>query len=259
MIILGPGGTSGLGYEAALAYYKRAGLQAMEVEFTYGVRMSVADAKHVGQLAKKLGIRLSVHAPYYINLVSKDSSKVRASRKRILDSCSRAHYLGAKYVVFHAGFYQGRDHEKVYQMIKRQVMDLQNAVRRHGWRVRLAPEVTGKPSQFGSPGELLRLSQDAGCFLTVDFAHWLARTGGNAGYAQMFKEMQVLSHIHGHFTGIEYTSKGERRHVLTTEREIRSLLGAALAAKTDVTIINESPDPIGDSLKSLRVLKQLKR
>ena len=53
-------------------------LDCMEVEFTYGVRMSLADARQVGALAKAKGITLSVHAPYYINLASDELEKVLA-------------------------------------------------------------------------------------------------------------------------------------------------------------------------------------
>ena len=70
MIKLGPSGTSGLGYDAAFQEIHKIGLNALEVAFTYGVRMSNDEAKKVGELAKKSNISLSIHAPYYINLAS---------------------------------------------------------------------------------------------------------------------------------------------------------------------------------------------
>ena len=90
-------GPAGLGTPAVegLERCKKLGLGAAEVEFTYGVRMTNATAKQIGAAAKRLGIKLSVHAPYYINLASKEKSKLNASKKRILQSCERAHYLGA--------------------------------------------------------------------------------------------------------------------------------------------------------------------
>ena len=93
MIRLGPAGSSGLGNEKGIAEVKRFGLSAMEVEFTYGVRMKNEEAKKVGSIAKKLGIELSVHAPYYINLASEDRKKVEASKQRILQSCEKANDL----------------------------------------------------------------------------------------------------------------------------------------------------------------------
>jgi len=44
--------------------------------------------------AKRLGIELSVHAPYYINLASEDPKKQKESVQRILDSASAGIILG---------------------------------------------------------------------------------------------------------------------------------------------------------------------
>ncbi|MFN4133105.1 MAG: TIM barrel protein, partial [Candidatus Hadarchaeales archaeon] len=94
MICLGPAGVplsskdrstiGGLSHIASL------GLNAMEVEFVRGVAMSNEMAQEVGEVARKLGIVLSVHCPYFINLCSDDRKKIEASKKRILDSAERA-------------------------------------------------------------------------------------------------------------------------------------------------------------------------
>ena len=79
-ILFGPAGSAGLGNLEGVKKAKELGLGAFEVEFTYGIKMSNAQAKEVGALAKKLKIRLSVHGPYYINLASKEKSKLNASK-----------------------------------------------------------------------------------------------------------------------------------------------------------------------------------
>lgn len=258
MIRLGPAGTAGLGYEEAFKAVSELGLTALEVEFTYGVRMTPGLAKEVGALAKRCGISLSVHGPYYINLASLETAKIAASEKRILDSCHRAHLLGAKYVVFHAGFYQQRDKDDIYHLMAERISGLNRAIRQKGWKVTLAPELTGKPTQFGDLDELTRLKEDTGCHLCIDFAHWKARTQGRLSYADMFSQLKGLKEIHAHFSGIEYTEKGERRHQITPEKELRELLESALGFKGPMTIINESPDPVGDSVNALRILRTLK-
>jgi len=73
---------------------KELGLDAMEVQFVRGVRMNVERAREVRDVANSLGIELSVHAPYYINLASDEKIKQEQSKKRILDSCERGHHLG---------------------------------------------------------------------------------------------------------------------------------------------------------------------
>ena len=257
MIRLGPGGTAGLGYKQGLKEISRLGLNALEVEFTYGVRMSNEEAKKIGALAKKLDISLSVHGPYYINLASFEKPKIYASKTRILQSCERAHHLGAKYVVFHAGFYQKKSKEEIYEIIKEQVIDLQNTIKQRKWNVELALETTGKATQFGDLDELMKMRQETGSNLTVDFSHLLAREG-KIDYDEVFNKIKSLKHIHSHFSGIEYTEKGERRHVLTEDDRIKTLISEVIKRNVDITIINESPDPFGDSVKTKRIVEKHK-
>lgn len=255
MIRIGPAGSAGLGNEKALEKINELGLNAMEIEFTYGVRMSDSQAKMLGERARELDIALSVHCPYYINLASKENVKIEASKKRILDSCQKAHLLGAGYVVFHAGFYQGRAKKETFDLIKEKIRDLAKAIKKNKWDVVLAPEATGKKSQFGDIDELLRLKKEAGCEFCVDFAHILARDG-EIHYDGVFDKLKGMGHIHAHFSGIEYTEKGERRHVLTEKSAIAPLAKKILERKVDITIINESPDPITDSVKMKKALTQ---
>jgi endonuclease IV len=66
MIKIGPAGSDGLGNLKGIRKAARMKLDCMEVEFTYGVRMSMDAARAVGALAKEKGITLSVHAPSWI-------------------------------------------------------------------------------------------------------------------------------------------------------------------------------------------------
>lgn len=254
MIRLGPAGTGGNSLKGIqdIASY---GLNAVEIEFTYGVRMSNSLAKQCGELAKKLDLYLSVHAPYYINLASIEKKKIEASKKRILESCERGHWLGAKYIVFHAGFYGKYGKEECYQIIKKEILEIMSEIKKKGWKVELAPETTGKASQFGDLDELLRLKKETGCHLCIDFAHLKARHG-KIDYKDIFEKLKNsgIKHIQAHFSGIEYTAKGERRHLITPEHEIKELLEWLKKYNIDSTIINESPEPMADSLKSKRIL-----
>ena len=171
MIRVGPAGSSGLGNIEGVKKVARMGLDCMEVEFTYGVRMSVDDARKVGSLAAEKGIILSVHAPYYINLASDDRAKIIASKKRILDSCERAHALGARCIVFHAGFYQKKTAEQTYELINNGISEIQKIIKEKKWKVRLCPEITGKPSQFGSIEEIKRLMATTDLFVLTSSVH----------------------------------------------------------------------------------------
>ncbi|MFW5990934.1 MAG: TIM barrel protein [Candidatus Nanoarchaeia archaeon] len=255
-IKLGPGGTAGLGYDNGISEIARRGLTALEVEFTYGVRMSNEKAKEVGELAKRHNVSLSVHAPYYVNLASPEKHKVKASKERILQSCERANMLGAKYVVFHPGFYQKMPPEEVYELVKGQILEIQEDIKANGWDVKLAPETTGKPSQFGSVEELMRLHKETGCHVCVDFAHLKARNQGDVDYNEIIEQVRTLGHIHAHFSGIEWGEKGEKKHLITPEDAIEPLARTVTENALDITIINESPEPIEDAVKMKEVFEK---
>lgn len=255
MIRIGPAGSGGLGVLEGIRKAARMKLECMEVEFTYGVRMSLEDALQAGALAKAKGITLSVHAPYYINLASAEKEKIHASRQRILDSCRRAHALGARNVVFHAGFYQTKTPQQTYALIKKAIVEIQETISKNKWKVQLCPETTGKPSQFGSMEELLILKQETGCRICVDFAHLYARQQGKIDYIEVLKKLP--RRFHAHFSGIEYGPKGERRHLKTTPKFFKPLAEALLKSGREVTLINESPQPFKDAAMMKRVITAL--
>jgi len=219
------------------------------------VRMQPAADEELGALAAQLGILLTVHAPYYINLASEDPDKAAASKQRILDSCRLAAAMGARCVVFHAGFYQGKDEKETYHRIREAIEELQSVIGKHRWPVTLCPEVTGKPTQFGAVEEVLRLMQETGCGITVDFAHWYARQQGEIDYRKLLG--QLPPKFHAHFSGIEYGPKGEKKHVKTTEQFFKPLARQLIDSGREVTLINESPTPYEDAAMMKKVLLRL--
>lgn len=254
-IISGPAGTGGDSI-GGLKEIAKAGLKICEIEFTHGVNMNSEKAKEIGKLAKKLKIDLSVHAPYFINLASKEKEKIKASKVRILNSCKKGHYMGAKYIVFHAAFYQGRDPKKIYDMVKKEIKEMQKEIKKNKWNVMLAPETTGKPTQFGSLDELIKLAKETGCAVCIDFAHMLARTG-KIDYDEVMPKIKKIKNKTAHFSGINFGPKGERNHIMTPTKEIEKLIKALKKYKISIRIINESPDPFGDAIKTQKIIDKL--
>ncbi len=235
-------------------------LECQEVEFVRGVRMGLDLAKEVGKLAKKLGIKLSVHAPYYINLCSKEKEKIEASKIRILDSCERGHYLGAKHIVFHAGYYLDHGEKETFDIIKKEIINMQKVIKKNKWNVLLCPETTGKRTQFGTLDELLRLMKETKCGICVDFSHIYARDNGKIDYKKVFDKLvkAKIKELHCHFSGIEFTEKGERKHLVMEERLVVPLLKELKKRDfEEVTIISESPITFRDSLLMKKVWERL--
>ena len=255
-ILIGPAGSGGSSPEN----FKRIrdlGLEAVEIAFTHGIWLTREKAEIIKSANKKLGLRLSVHAPYYINLNSKETEKVNASKSRILKSCEIGHYLGAGEIVFHPGFYLKKPAEETYGAIEREIKGLQKVIRDKKWDVVLSPEITGKPSQFGSLAELIRLRENTNCGMTVDFAHLKARNNGIIDYHGLMEALKTMMPFHSHFSGIEYTSGGEKKHLLTKAGDTRELLESLLKYRISTTIINESPAPLEDSVKMKKILEEL--
>jgi len=253
---LGPAGTGGNSF-LGLDKVKELGLNACEIEFTYGVKMSNGLAKQVGEKARSLGIELSVHAPYYVNLNSLEKKKLEASKKRILQSCERGHFLHAKNIVFHPGFYGKKSKEETFETIKNAILEIQKEIKKNGWFVTLAPETTGKKNVFGDLNEILNLVKETHCSFCIDFAHLKARNNGTIDYNEIFFKLKQFKHIQAHFSGVNYTNAGEQSHRITKESEIEELAKAILKHKINITIINESPDTFGDSLKTKKVFERL--
>lgn len=257
-IRFGPAGLGGVKEAIAnLERYAKLGLRACEIAFTYGVYLKESAAAEIGKAAKRLDIKLSIHAPYWINLNSKEKRKIEESKKRILECCRIGHELNAYIVVFHPGYYGKMSKEETYQNIKRAIQEIRNRIKKENWRINIAPETTGKINVFGSVSEILRLVKETRCSFCIDFAHLLARSQGKMSYKEMYDGFKSFKKMHCHFSGIEYGEKGERRHKLTEEKELKRLL-KIFPKNKDIVLINESPAPVADSIKALRVWKRLK-
>jgi len=252
-------GPAGMGpikeVEETFERYHKKGISACEIPFTYAVYIKkIEDAIRVKRAAKKFGIKLTVHAPYWINLNSEDEEKIEGSKKRILNSCRAAHWLGAKRVIFHPGFY-GKDSKKeAFFQIKERIKELQKEIKKNKWDVKLAPEIMGKINVFGSADETKKLVEETGCDFCIDFAHILARE--KKIDFEKLKQLFPQKKWHCHFSGIEHGKKGEKRHKKTSKKDLKELL-KNLPKNKNITIINESPSPVKDSVLGLIIYKNL--
>ncbi len=268
-ILLGPAGIPTCargGIIEGIKKVKELGLDAMEVEFTHGIHMKNDLAKKVFEVREETGVKLSVHAPYFINLASQDPQKIKASKQRILQSCERAHYMGASPVVFHPGYYGSYTPQETYEIIKEGILDIIDKIQERGWKVKLAPETTGKVSQFGTLEELGMLLKEIGtrhCTLCLDFAHMWARYQGKVNYKEVLKKIKSLKirHLHSHFSQIEFTERGEKRHLTFEETmdnpPVKEICREILNSKQDITIISESPVLEVDSLNMKKIFENL--
>ena len=208
------------------------GLRHMEIEFVRGVKMGEKTAREIRDLAEEHDISLTVHAPYYVNLNSAEPDKITASKDRIIQAARAGAWAGAKSVTFHAAYYHNDDPEDVFQRVKVHMAEMLERLADEQIEIRLSPETTGGPTQFGTLEELVRLGVELpGVYPCVDFSHLFARSMGEfntyrhfAGALELIRDKlgeDALKEQHIHLSGIEYGEKGEKRHLPFAETELK--------------------------------------
>ena len=253
-------GPAGLGpvdtAEKVLESISKIGLNACEIAYTYSVYIkNKEDALRIGKKAKELGIELSIHAPYFVNLNSSEKEKVEATKKRILDCCASGELLGARVVVFHPGYYGKGSKEEAYENIKKGVIEIMGEMKKEGWKIKIAPETMGKVNVFGSVEEISRLVKETGCSFCIDFAHILAREK-KVDYEKI-RRLFPQDEWHCHFSGIVYGEKGEKHHKSTEKKEWEVLLENLNGFGKKIRIINESPTMVEDSVEGMKIYNKL--
>jgi deoxyribonuclease IV len=237
------------------------GLGCNELEFVYGVRMTEAEADLVASAARKYKVKLTAHAPYYINLNAHEHDKLISSQDRLLQTAHIAYLCGVADITFHAAFYMKDSPEEVYGRIKPLLSGITAEIKRQNKHVLLRPELMGKNSQFGSLDEILNLCGEVeGLAPCIDFAHLHARTGKYNSYYEFKAALNqiekklgraALDNMHIHLSGINYNSKsGEIMHLNLKESDYAytELLQALKEQNVKGVVICESPNLEEDAL-----------
>ncbi len=247
--------------QAGIERVRELGLGCMELAWVRGVKLGERAALGIEATARENGIRLSAHGAYYINLNADDPAIGLRSRDRILKGARMGKLCGISGLVFHAASYMKRNPKEVYPVEKEALEEIGETLRQEGNPVTLRPETTGKPSYFGDLGELLRLSSELeGVAPCIDFAHLHARSGGAynsyGAFASVLDQIgaelgrEALDDMHIHVAGIQYTAKGEQKHLMLDDSDLkyRELLRALAKFEVKGLVICESPNPVPDAL-----------
>ncbi len=228
----GPAGTGDSfkeqGYKTSLqvpGYLKNMGLTWFEYQCGRGVNISAEKAVQLGEKAKEHGIGISLHAPYYISLASKEEEKRENSVNYILQSARAVNAMGGNRIVVHPGGLGGLSREGATALACETFKKAQGALDENGLsHIHICPETMGKINQLGDLQEVLTFcSLDERMIPCIDFGHLNARTHGGVSTAEDFEYVlsQVLNRLgeeryknfHSHFSKIEYTEGGEKRHL----------------------------------------------
>ena len=257
----GPGGNSEAfklaGYKSTLdapKFIKDIGLDAYEYEAGNGLSASPSMLSAVGNEARARGVKMSFHTPYFISLSGLVTEKRLNSIRYIRESLDAAALLGAETIVVHSGSAAKISREEAMSLAKDTLIRTLEAVDTHGIKIGL--ETMGKINQLGTLEEVIELCKLDSAFVpVVDFGHLNARDLGGVfntadDYLRVFDKIanalgdDVAKNLHCHFSKIEWTTGGEKRH-LTFEDEFygpdfRPLVDAIVRENLATTIICES-------------------
>lgn len=213
------------------AYLASMGLNGYEIECGRGVRVSAATVEKLPALAKEHGICVTLHAPYFISLSSVEEETRLKSVDYILQSAQAAKQVGAQKIVVHSGSCSKMSRETATELALDTLKRAQAALDEADLSdIIICPETMGKINQLGTLEEVVTLCGVDDRFLPcVDFGHLNARTLGGIqtkeDYAKILDYIEHklghdrLSRMHIHFSRIEYTAGGEKRHVTFVDKQ----------------------------------------
>ena len=273
-IRFGPAGNSDSFYNEGFkhttqmpAWLAARGLNAFEYSFGHGVKMRPETARDIGDSARENGIALSLHAPYYINLATQEPDKQEKTIGYILDTAQVASWMGASRVIFHPGS-AGTDRAAALDAAKALLERTLAAFHEQGYHdMLLCPETMGKDNQLGRVEEVVALCALDDClYPTIDFGHLNAVSQGalhtRDDFARVLDTLEPLGdkgqRFHVHFSHIEYTKAGEKRHLTFADTQFGpdfALLAPLLAErKLEPTVICESDGTMAEDAAEMKRL-----
>lgn len=228
----GPAGNSEsfskMGYKNSLdvpEYIVKMGLDCYEYQCGRGVNIGEEKARLLGEKAAKAGITLSLHAPYYISMSSTEGEKRDNSVNYILASARAVNAMGGDRIVVHTGSCGKISRSDALDLALDTMRKAIAALDGEGLsNIHICPETMGKVNQLGTLEEVLELCLlDERLIPCIDFGHLNARDMGSlksfADYENIFLKIKDklgtdrLKSFHSHFSKIEYTTGGEKRHL----------------------------------------------
>ena len=239
------------------------GLDCMQLEFAHGVRMKEEVSSALRKVSYELGVPLTSHGPYYINLNAREQDKIDSSVERIIQTAKISDLCGAESMTFHAAFYMKDSPYDVFDLVEKSMNVIEERLSRLDIEIELRPELTGKTSQFGSLEELITLTKSVGSVHPcMDFSHLYARTGKYNTYEEILEVLnqleielgsKALKNMHIHVSGISSNSKGDLKHLNLEKSKFnwRDMLRALKEKDCRGYVISNSPN-LEDDAKMLK-------
>ncbi len=209
-----------------IPWLKEKGIDCFEYSFGRGVNISEDTAISTGNAFKAANIEMSVHAPYFINLATIEEEKKNNNINYIMDSLQALKWFQGNRVVFHPGSPCKLERREAMNVLLKAFEKIVEIKHERGYDdLLLCPETMGKGAQLGDLDEIIEIVNhgDKSIVPCIDFGHLNARDCGGIktkdDYRRIIDKLidkigfEKAEKIHVHFSKIEYTGKGEVRHL----------------------------------------------
>lgn len=265
-LIFGPAGNEELFYKSGFKstvdsakYITKMELFAFEYPFTHGIRLSDETAIKIGKSFENERVKLSIHAPYYINITSSNPEILEKSEKYLIRSLQMGKLMKADRIIFHPGSSKKEDRKL---LLRRSMLFLEKFIDKNITLIdgiKLCPETHGKKVSIGDIDEILNMCKvHPDVFLpTIDFAHIYAVNEGQLNkeddFTRIFEKLDQ-EELHIHFSQIEFNDKGEIRHRSLNSGfgpPIDAFLSSLIKNRIKARVIVETP---GTQSKDAKIL-----
>jgi len=219
------------------------------VTLSSGLANNYSDLRKLKVMAEELDVALSIHTPYYMDLVS-DGELSFKSMDSIRWGGVIAKELGGTMVVTHLGLYDETDHKLAQRRIKEKVKELAGWYKKQKISAPIGLELSGRQEIYGSLQEITKLCKDIdGVVPVINFAHYHAREDGQLKDQKNFEALLdstsdlIKGEYYTHFSGVEHDNGNEKRYTSIKKGDLRfEPLAETIVDRNDsITIISGSP------------------
>ncbi|MCX6652882.1 MAG: TIM barrel protein [Methanomassiliicoccales archaeon] len=219
------------------------------ITLSSGLVQNYRELQALGKMGKELDVELSMHTPYYMDLIS-NSELTKKSMNSIRWAGIMTDQMGGAMVTTHIGLYGHLSKKKATESIKENLGTIADWWKQNKIRPKLGLELSGRLEVWGSLNEILNLCDDVdGPVPVINFAHYHARENGKLREPSDFAELfdKTKKHVgklyYTHFSGVEHEGGNEKRVTPIKKGDLRfePLAEYLVEANPNCTIISSSP------------------
>lgn len=226
-------------------------LDAMEIQLLRPMRDIPEELPLIKELGSELDVRLTVHAPYYMDLLGEEEY-VKRSMDNGLWSGDMAREVGADMVATHIGIYHEYSEEDALEKVIKDIRWLRDRYKKNGLECSIGIETSGRQKVFGSVDEVLQINKrvkNTVPILNIGNIH--SGEGGSLrevdDFQDLFEKVRKVTKsddFYLHFSGVEHADGDKIMGTPIKKGDLRfDPLAEAMLNNEDwsFTVISESP------------------